>query len=342
MSNIDLEALKRAIPITDLARDLGLQVKGRQARCFNAPMHKRADKTPSLGFDQRTNRFKCFACGASGSIIDLYKEVKGVDVKDAIADLAQMAGMQKSSTGKPENRAKKGVFKPQTPRHQERADNGGLTGIYEALRDYCGEPDTQSLAYLTGASRGLTKETITRFGLFSVKDYNATNKFLRGKFSLEQLQGAGLVSEAGNLIFYQHKIIIPFTAGGRIIFLQGRRTDDQHPRYMHLKKPVPLFNTDTLKDLSTADRVYICEGVFDAMMLEQHGYKAVAILGVNNFKPEMATLFKGLDVVLALDNDDSGRQATQALGRLFMLQGQAVKTKVLPDGVKDITEYFLK
>lgn len=341
-TGIDLDALKRAIDITDLARDLGLQVKGKQAKCFNAPMHKRGDKTPSLGFDAKTNRFKCFACGASGSIIDLYKEVKGVEVSQAIRDLAQMAGMEKSSMGTPQNRAKKGIPQPQTPQRQDGLNLGDFGAIYEALKGYCGELDTQSLAYLTGASRGLTPETIKRFGIFSIKDYNATNRFLKEHYSLEQLQGAGLVSEAGNLLFYQHKIITPFYAGGRLVFLQGRRTDADHPRYLHLKKPVPLFNTDTLKGIRAGERAYICEGVYDAMMLEQHGYKAVAILGVNNFKPEMANLFKGLDVVLCLDNDESGREATKALARLFLLQGQSVKTKLLPDGVKDITEYFLR
>jgi DNA primase len=111
---------------------------------------------------------------------------------------------------------------------------------------------------------------------------------------------------------------------------------------MHLKRPVPLFNTDTLKDLKAGDKVYICEGVFDAMMLEQQGYKAVAILGVNNFKPEMAELFKGLEVVLCLDNDESGKLGTQTLARVFLFNGQSGKTKTLPDGVKDITEYFIK
>jgi DNA primase len=165
---------------------------------------------------------------------------------------------------------------------------------------------------------------------------------MREKFSLEQLQHAGLYNEKGNLIFYQHKVIIPFIESGRVIFLQGRRTDDQQPKYMHLKRSVPLFNAEILKRLATGERVYICEGVFDAMTIEQAGYKAVAILGVNSFKPQMTELFSGRDVVLCLDNDEQGEQATQDLARVFLLQGQSVKRKLLPDGVKDITEYCIK
>ena len=363
--SIDIDRLKQALRIDELAKMLGLEIKGKQARCFNGARHKNNDKNFSLGFDLKANRFKCFACGVSGSIIDLYKEVKGVDISQTIKDLAQMAGLQfpmsmndnknKIKVAKDTyhrlgkvgslNWGKRGGKIPHI-QHERRDRTRQSEGIYEALREYCGEVDGESLNYLTGATRGLTQATIKRFKIFNIKDYQTTNKYLQGKFTPEQLKEAGLVSDEGNLIFYKHKIIIPFIEGGHIVFLQGRRTDDDHPRYMHLKSPTPLFNTDTLigglNPSKQGGKIYICEGVFDAMMLEQQGYKAVAILGVNNFKPEMTGLFSGLNVVLCLDNDESGKQATQALSKLFLLNGQIIKTKILPDGIKDITEYFIK
>ena len=62
----DLDTLKDAIKITDLAITLGLQVEGKTAHCF-----KHQDRTASLSFDTKTNRFKCFSCNISGSVIDL-------------------------------------------------------------------------------------------------------------------------------------------------------------------------------------------------------------------------------------------------------------------------------
>jgi len=97
-----------------------------------------------------------------------------------------------------------------------------------------------------------------------------------------------------------------------------------------------------LTETRKGQKVYIAEGVFDAMMLEQNGYNAVGILGVNNFKSEYTELFKGLEVVLCLDQDEAGERATNELAKMFLLKGQAVKTKRLPDGIKDITEYFIK
>jgi len=77
------------------------------------------------------------------------------------------------------------------------------------------------------------------------------------------------------------------------------------------------------------------------MILDQHGYNAVGILGTTNFNADYIDYFKGLDVVLALDNDEAGQRATQEIANMFHLKGQGVNSKRLPDNIKDITDYFL-
>lgn len=338
---IELDRLKEVIPIMDLAKSLGLNIKGTQAQCYNGQAHKHNDRNFSLGLDVKRNRYKCFACGEQGSVIDLYKAIKGVEVKEAIKDLAEMAGI----TPEGNQRAK---IKPcnalgdKSIKIMQSKPLRVYSDIYEELWGICGGLDLESFNYLKGASRGLTDETLNRFLICSVKDYQKADQHLKSKFSKEELRQAGVIGEKGNLIFYKHKIIIPFLSEGRIIFLQGRRLDEEQPKYLHISRPVPLFNEDVLKVLKKGDKIYICEGVFDAIMLEQNGHKAVAILGVNNFKPEMTDLFKGFEVILCLDNDEAGRKATKELGGRFALKGQRVSKKELPDGVKDITEYFNK
>ena len=336
---IDLDRLKQAMPIMDLAKSLGLEIRGRQARCYNSTAHKHNDRSFSLGLDVARNRYKCFACGEQGSIIDLFMAIKGLDLSQAIKELAEMTGLTPMS----HQTAYKATSTPykaeirQPEAHSEPA--GAYSEIYEEFYFYCIGLDQESGDYLKG--RGLKQETLDRFLLFSVKDYQATDKHLKEKFSKDELQRAGVIGEKGNLIFYKHKIIIPFLQDGRIIFLQGRRLDQEQPKYLHLKRPVPLYNADTLTETRKGQKVYIAEGVFDAMMLEQNGYKAVGILGVNNFKPDYTDLFKGLDVVLALDNDEAGERGTNELAKMFYLKGQGVSSKQLPDGIKDITDYFL-
>lgn len=342
MSKIDLEQLKRVIPIMDLAKSLGLEIKGRQARCFNSQAHAHNDSNFSLGLDVARNRYKCFACGESGSIIDLYKQVKGIELSQAIKELADMTGLSTTSHQRGYNKlyAYKDVETPlQATRGVINEDIGAYSDVYEELCFICGGLDQESEDYLK--SRGLKQETLDHFLLFSVKDYQATDKHLKNKFSLDELQRAGIMGEKGNLIFYKHKIIIPFLLDGRIIFLQGRRLDQEQPKYLHLKRPVPLYNRDALTDIEKGKKIYIAEGAFDTIMLEQNGYKAVGILGVNNFKPDYIDLFKGLDVVSALDNDPAGERGTNELAKMFYLKGQKIKSKQLPSGIKDINDYFL-
>jgi len=323
------EQIKSTLDILDVARTLGLEIKRKQARCFNSSQHKNNDEHFSLGFYENNTKFKCFTCGVSGSVIDLYMGVRGVELKEAIKDLAEMAGVGKETT------PTRKVVQP------EKAVKSAVGGIFEALAGYCNGVSEEALTYLKGDSRGLEPDTIKKFRLFSIKDYAKTAEYLKKRYKTEELKATGLLNEKGNLVFYQHKLLVPFYQNEKIVFIQARRLDSGHPKYINASLPVPLFNTDTLKKLKTGDTVYICEGVFDAIVLEQNGFNAVAVLGVESFKLEWVGMFKGLDVVLCLDNDEAGIEATGKLAEAFYLAGIQVHKKVLPQGVKDVTDYFI-
>jgi DNA primase len=328
MQKIDLDRLREETPIIELAERLGLEVRRKQARCFNAEAHKNGDKKPSLGFDTRTNRFKCFACGVSGSVLDLYMAVRGVDLPTAIKELGN--GYATTTY----------EYKPAPPKPKKIA--GDYSEIYETLALTC-ELDKEATDYLTGDKRGLSKDTVNMFGVFSIGDYNKANKYLKDNFDIKALKEAGLFSEKDNLIFYKHKVVIPFYYGDKIVFLHARNIDGTHPKYLNLIDiPKPIFNLEKLSRLDKGDKVYICEGVFDAMRLTQAGYTAVAILGVTDFKADEVEAFKPFKVVLALDNDEAGKEMTQQIAKMFLLNGKAVSIKELPEGIKDITDFFLQ
>lgn len=73
---------RERVPAIDAARHYGLSFdrSGKKALC---PFH--ADKHPSLSFYR--GGFKCFACGASGSSLDLTMQLFGIDLKGAAARL---------------------------------------------------------------------------------------------------------------------------------------------------------------------------------------------------------------------------------------------------------------
>ena len=82
--------LKSAIKITDVLSFLGIPL--RADGFIVCPVH--AEKTGSCKIYTKTNRFKCFGCGASGDIIDLVAVVNHCDNRTAMNMLAEYFHVQ--------------------------------------------------------------------------------------------------------------------------------------------------------------------------------------------------------------------------------------------------------
>ena len=78
MKNEELDNI-RATPIEEVAERLGIEVVRHKALC---PFHD--DRHPSLHFDVKRNRFKCFSCGASGDVISLVQRYLNIGFKEAV------------------------------------------------------------------------------------------------------------------------------------------------------------------------------------------------------------------------------------------------------------------
>lgn len=345
MDKTEIERIKRDIPILEVAKSLGLEIKGTQAKCFNTSAHKNGDKNPSLGLDIARNRFKCFSCQVSGSVVDLVMQVQGIDFNKAIQYLGGDTEAGKAPF-KYDLKVKPKQVYTQEIKPPEKLILGAYKEIYEDFFIYNTETpegeallDEEALAYLTG--RGFNEETLARFNVFSIKSYKETEAYLKSKHPLEDLQKSGLFNK-GYFVFTGYKIIFPFMSEGRIVFLQGRRLDNISPKYKHLGgQGIPLFNLESLEDLQ-GGKIHIAEGVLDTLAIEQSGRRAIGILGVHGLKEAYIPLFKGLEVVLCLDNDESGIGADKKYTELFFKHGQGVKIKKPPDGFKDFTEYLLE
>ena len=63
----------KGLDIKDVADRLGVELpRGNgNARCFNQEAHAHGDRHGSLGFNAKTNTFKCFACGISYDLVAL-------------------------------------------------------------------------------------------------------------------------------------------------------------------------------------------------------------------------------------------------------------------------------
>ena len=86
MKNEELDRA-RATPIEEVAKRLGMRVVRHTALC---PFHN--DKNPSLHFHRGKNRYKCFACGASGDVVDLVMRYDNLGFKEAVAEILDKKG----------------------------------------------------------------------------------------------------------------------------------------------------------------------------------------------------------------------------------------------------------
>ncbi len=380
-----IDEIKQRISIVDLARKMGREPN---RSMFIHSIYK-DERTPSLRLYPETNSFHCFATSQGGSVIDFYKGAYNVDTKTAIRELAQLYNITATDNGKPQRKVVTPPPKAALPvdimdedeRYifdetagklelegfsKSKAELQALnevrkyrieqnTEVFEEMYRYCFAKGFSSAAfeYLT-RFRKLERSILTGFKIFEIQNYYEVNQHLKKVFPLERLQRSGLFNDKGNLIFFKHRIIIPYQFNGRIVYLRGRFFDEEGntktdgTKYLGLRNdalgvntPKRFFNIDVLSFMFPLEKLYITEGEFDCMAVRQLGFNALAVPGAGNMPAdkEFKKLFS-FNVVICGDNDEAGEGLIQKLTEKFYALGRAVKIKKLP--TKDVNEFIME
>ena len=175
LTELDRQKL-RDLDIRDVAERLGLEVKQKgNSPCFNTLAHKNGDRHPSLAFDPKTNKFKCFACGVSGDTIDLVAKVENLSYIEACRRLADLMGvsLEKSKGERTPSRASRIVREVKATNYQPIRLNEWLecdplpyTEVYQAFYDACEQPSDELKAWWHG--RGLSDELLAKAGWLTI------------------------------------------------------------------------------------------------------------------------------------------------------------------------------
>ncbi len=171
LTELDRQKL-RDLDIKDVAERLGLEVKQKgNSPCFNTLAHKNGDRHPSLAFDPKTNKFKCFACGVSGDTIDLVAKVENLSYVEAYKRLADLMGvsLEKNKGERTPSKASRIVREVKATNYQPIRLNEWLeydplpyTEVYQAFYDACEQPSDELKAWWHG--RGLSDELLAKAG----------------------------------------------------------------------------------------------------------------------------------------------------------------------------------
>jgi DNA primase len=325
-----IDTLLARVDIVDVIdRRVSLKKAGQnyQACC---PFH--TEKSPSFTVSQTKQFYHCFGCGAHGTALSFLMEYEHLSFRDAVAALAQDAGLPvPESASEP--------ARPKPPPALSDALDQAAQFYRQQLKQ-----TPRAIDYLK--RRGLTGEIAARYGIgYAPPDGGLKQVYADYQAEALALSGMVIDNERGRYDRFRERIMFPIkNAKGRIIGFGGRILDQGEPKYLNSPE-TPLFHKgsemyglfEAREAIRQAGRVVVVEGYMDVVALAQHGVGfAVATLGTATSAIHVRTLLRHSDrLVFSFDGDAAGRKAAwRALeNSLESLQdGKEISFLFLPDG----------
>lgn len=348
---MDRETARQAIRESINCRDFLEKSKGGLYCCPFCGSGHGANATGALKVYD-TNSWHCFACNRSGDAIDLYRQQTGADYNAAISLLAQEIGITidpyspagvnngPAFQNTPENytqSAKRGAggIKPlestKSPQNAIYAQIEGIadfTEYYKRCRERLkGSQEAQD--YLK--ARGISYETAAAYWIGYDPEADPANA-----------PGAVMVEKKPHPC---KRLIIPTCSGHYI----ARRIDGvkEYAKLNPAKEKgaaAPAVFNKRVLFAPDAQAVFITEGVFDALSIIEAGAPAIAI----NSTANADSLLKELEqnrpaatLILCLDNDGAGKQATATLSEGLQRLNIAFICADICGGYKDPNAAFI-
>ncbi len=275
------------------------------------PFHN--EKSPSFSVSGSKQMYHCFGCGVGGNVFTFLMEYENYTFVEALRVLADRSGVKLPELEYSEEARKAADLRS---RVLELYKEAGKYYFYQ-LRSKQGE---EALTYLK--NRGLSEETITKFGLgYSTKYSDDLYQYMKkagyedsllkqsGLFTMEESKGA--------YDKFWNRVMFPIMDGNnKVIAFGGRVMGDGVPKYLNSPETIIFDKSRNLFGLNfarTSRKNYflICEGYMDVIALHQAGFQnAVASLGTA-FTSQQARLLSRYtkEVYLTYDSDGAGTAA---------------------------------
>ena len=352
MAKIDFDEIKRTVDVVAVIQSHGVALKQVGKDWVGlCPYH--ADKKPSFRVTPGKGLWRCMSCEASGNVIQFVaRQEKISDKAAALKLLATLPGVKtaaqlekKETLSSPAVTAKADALVAVPPNIAADLLHR-VTAFYQ--RTFF--KDKAGLDYLV--ARNLADPAMLES--FRVGYCNGTLKSALPKSGevIDQLKALGLLNAKGNEVFYG-RVTVPILDGAIVVGLYGRKVEgsggklsaDSTPHLYLSGGHRAAFNAGATK---TAERIIFTEAIFDALSLWQAGHRAVVPLygkgGWTEHHERAVRESSAPEIVLALDNDQAGRDGTAALqarlAALALTPPRRVRVVVWPEGVKDANAFF--
>ena len=312
------QAIKHAVPVTELIDSLAIKRRGQSFRCPNGSAHKHGDRHLSGWIASSGKTWTCMGCHIYGSVIDLVMFVHGLSSTEAIRVLAQYAGISLPDllAGSPAPSLRP-IPSPVPP--PEVAPRPAKPDVHAFLAQAQAALPTSDQAQAYLLRRGIPLELARKTGLgFAAR---TTWPHTRGKG--------------------QPRLVAPLTTPeGMLLTLYGRSTVDcpKSLRHDFLPGDKGVFHAASLAE----DGVILLEGVFDALACLAAGRPATAICGLS-IRDTWWAAIRAPRVILAVDGDQAGQDRAIILAETGAQAGKIIHI-LRPEHLqthKDLNEYWV-
>ncbi len=328
-----MDELRARVPLSSvIGKRMKLTRAGREFKGC-CPFHK--EKTPSFYVNDIKSFYHCFGCGVHGDALGFLMDYDNLPFKDAVEQLASLAGMQ--------------VPKPTREEEQKFQRQMSLYDLMDAAAKWYehqlhDKKNKKILEYLI--ERGLNLDTIKTFRLGFAPDGDELKKFLeKAGYAFEDMKEAGLFKESerkkGEVYpFFRARVMFPVQDfQGRVVAFGGRVMPESHggppdksaPKYINSPETSIYHKGKMLYGLSRArkaigdgETVIVVEGYMDVIALVQAGFTgAVAPLGTALTEAQIEEIWKVMPEdkrtpVLCFDGDNAGlRAGSRAMERVL-------------------------
>ena len=302
------------------------------------PFHD--DNNPSMSVSPSRQIYKCFSCGATGTVFKFIMDYENISFLEAVKKVAEIGGVSV-------NIGKISKKKTYTELHQ----------IYDlSLKFYINNLNTQNgkeaREYLK--SRKINDDIIKEFQIGLSLKHNTLSQILTKKFKPDEVLKSGLVgkNDRGYYDLFYDRIMFPlYDLDGNPVAYSGRIYNKQdNSKYFNtreteiFKKGELIYNYHRAKEIARRkNQVIVMEGFMDVIRACTIDIKNVIAMMGTAVTDTQAHLIKRMakDIILCFDGDEAGAKATMSCSNELIKLGVTPKIVRLEDNL-DPDEYIQK
>lgn len=343
MPRVPQEIIEQVAAANDIVEVIGayfpLKRAGGAYRAL-CPFHR--ERTPSFQVNPQRQIFKCFGCGAGGSVFRFVMDYEHIDFMAAVRKLAERANIKiPEAEMSAEDYQRADLRRRLLALHAEAAE-------FFHIQLMRGKSADAAREYLK--KRGLSADVARGWKIgFAPDAWDALLSHARAQgYTGEELSGSGLFSQGddGTRIYdrFRGRIMFPICNDtGEVIAFSGRVLSAEQSPAKYVNSPETMLFTKggvlfglhkSKRALIEKKQAIVCEGQIDLITAFENGVQNVIAPQGTAFTERQARILKRYveEVVLCFDADAAGDKAAERSLPHLLGAGLLVRCAEMPPG----------